>query len=174
MKALTLTQPWATLIATGAKRIETRGWGTNYRGLIAIHAAKGLAPVHGKSGLRELCATEPFATALGDTDPDDLPLGAIVTVVRLCDCVPADPKKSAAVSARFRVSDDEQHFGFYGDDRWAWLLNPHPQSQLENGFYGPFADPIPARGALGLWNVHPDEERLVDERLRIQGLERFS
>ena len=28
MKALTLTQPWATLVAIGAKRIETRSWAT--------------------------------------------------------------------------------------------------------------------------------------------------
>ena len=31
MKALTLTQPWATLVAIGAKRIETRIWRTDYR-----------------------------------------------------------------------------------------------------------------------------------------------
>jgi len=41
MKALTLTQPWATLVILGVKRIETRGWATPYRGRIAIHAAKG-------------------------------------------------------------------------------------------------------------------------------------
>lgn len=32
MKALSLTQPWATLMAIGAKRIETRSWGAAYRG----------------------------------------------------------------------------------------------------------------------------------------------
>lgn len=42
MKALTLTQPWATLVITGRKRFETRGWRTGYRGQIAIHAAKGM------------------------------------------------------------------------------------------------------------------------------------
>jgi hypothetical protein len=31
MKALTLTQPWASLVAFKAKRIETRSWSTNYR-----------------------------------------------------------------------------------------------------------------------------------------------
>ena len=41
MKVLTLTQPWATLVAIGAKRIETRSWSTKYRGPLAIHAAKG-------------------------------------------------------------------------------------------------------------------------------------
>lgn len=39
MKAITLWQPWASLVATGAKIIETRSWGTRHRGPIAIHAA---------------------------------------------------------------------------------------------------------------------------------------
>ena len=39
MKALTIWQPWASLIACGAKQYETRSWPTKYRGPIAIHAA---------------------------------------------------------------------------------------------------------------------------------------
>lgn len=39
MKAITIWQPWASLIACGAKKYETRGWPTKYRGPIAIHAA---------------------------------------------------------------------------------------------------------------------------------------
>ncbi len=39
MKALTVMQPWATLVALGAKRIETRSWSTSYRGPLAIHAS---------------------------------------------------------------------------------------------------------------------------------------
>lgn len=39
MKALTLHQPWASLIALGVKTIETRSWSTSYRGPLAIHAA---------------------------------------------------------------------------------------------------------------------------------------
>lgn len=40
MKAITLWQPWASLLACGAKGYETRSWATSYRGQIAIHAAK--------------------------------------------------------------------------------------------------------------------------------------
>ena len=39
MKTLSLIQPWASLIALGEKRIETRSWGTRYRGPLAIHAS---------------------------------------------------------------------------------------------------------------------------------------
>lgn len=38
MKALTIKQPWAQLIAYGIKDIENRTRPTNYRGRIAIHA----------------------------------------------------------------------------------------------------------------------------------------
>ena len=39
MKALSLRQPWASLIANGHKTIETRTWRTRYRGPLAIHAS---------------------------------------------------------------------------------------------------------------------------------------
>lgn len=40
MKALSLKQPWANLIASGKKTIETRSWGTKYRGDIVICSSK--------------------------------------------------------------------------------------------------------------------------------------
>ena len=35
-KVITVRQPWATLLATGKKRIETRSWKTKYRGELYI------------------------------------------------------------------------------------------------------------------------------------------
>ena len=49
MKALTMTQPWATLVALGENTIETRSWSTSYRGPLAIHSARAaqrLVPEH--------------------------------------------------------------------------------------------------------------------------------
>lgn len=40
MKAITIKQPWATLIAEGLKEYEFRTWSTKYRGDILIHAGK--------------------------------------------------------------------------------------------------------------------------------------
>jgi len=40
MKALSLKQPWATLIVAGTKPIENRTWASNYRGPLLIHASK--------------------------------------------------------------------------------------------------------------------------------------
>lgn len=40
MKALSIRQPWAWLIAAGYKDIENRGWSTDRRGRIYIHASQ--------------------------------------------------------------------------------------------------------------------------------------
>ena len=64
MKALTLRQPWASLIADGRKTIETRTWRTRYRGPLAIHAS-----------------ARPY---------EDLPTGGIVAVAWLYGCRPME------------------------------------------------------------------------------------
>jgi hypothetical protein len=40
IKALSIKQPWANLIASGEKTIETRLWGTDYRGQLLIVSSK--------------------------------------------------------------------------------------------------------------------------------------
>jgi hypothetical protein len=40
VKALSVKQPWANLIASGEKTIETRVWATDYRGDILIVSSK--------------------------------------------------------------------------------------------------------------------------------------
>ena len=76
MKALTITQPWATLIAIGAKRFETRGWSTPYRGPLAIHAGKNLAPVVVSAACASSAGrnrSRQKLTDAGYADPRDLP-----------------------------------------------------------------------------------------------------
>lgn len=166
MKVLSLTQPYATLIAIGAKRIETRSWATPYRGPLAIHAAQGLGPVGGKRGLLDLIEQEPFwstlrgayAVQLGDerhypgdaeTIANEMPLGALVAMCELVDCAPtANVGAPNATTATWRrddhwwlLTDQERAFGDYSAGRWVWLL-----SNIRA-----LPKPIPARGALGLW-----------------------
>lgn len=162
MKAITLTQPWATLVALGAKSFETRSWSTPYRGPIAIHAAKGLGPVGGAAGLVSFWWREPFHTVLAEAgysaDLDhDLPRGAIVAVAELYTVLDST---EAADSLRFGIESDndfieqadraqaalELAFGDYSPGRFAWVFE----------FVKTIADPIACRGALGLWDV-PDE-----------------
>jgi len=72
MKALSLWRPWASLIADGRKKIETRHWELRYRGPLAIHAAK---KVYG-----DACLDFGY-------DPATIPRGAVVCVVNVLGCV---------------------------------------------------------------------------------------
>src|SRR5918997_3663558 len=134
MKALTLTQPWSTLVALGVKKIETRSWSTPYRGRLAIHAAKGFPP-----DARLICRREPFKRVLmaaGIESLADLPLGVLLATVQLVDCVPIGKVRS-------QLSSEEYAFGDYSAGRWAWLLED----------VQPLAVPVQARGMLGIWTV---------------------
>lgn len=84
MKILTLHQPDASLIASGAKRIVTRTFGTDYRGPVAIHAARSfpresMQIAAGETFLRALCAA-------GIEHFEDIPRGVIVAVAELRAC----------------------------------------------------------------------------------------
>ena len=128
MKALTLYQPWASLVAARAKRNETRSWGTRYRGPLAIHA--GMKKMDRVWSVDEL---ERAGLASGN-----LPFGAIVCIAKLIDCVPA-------ARVRASVSSTELNFGNYSDGRWVWILEVTEA----------FATPVPARGRQGLWEWDP-------------------
>jgi hypothetical protein len=149
MKTLSLTQPWATLMALGEKHIETRSWSTNYRGQLLIHASKGF-PVD----CRHLCSAGPFAEALerhGIKSWRELPTGVIIARVELYSCVgtwwltspDSEPgnKEWASCKAEF-----EYDFGDYSKRRYGWLTR-NPQRLT----------PTPARGSLGLWGYIGDE-----------------
>jgi hypothetical protein len=157
MKILSLTQPWATLIALGAKAIETRNWRTDYTGLLAIHAAAGLGPVGGRTGLHALCCCEPFTSVLATAGYSahlvpawGLPLGAIVALVEL-EAVhpihhwPHDPETPTIIMSRISpkwvpVPEPERSFGNYSPGRSGWLL----------GNVRPLRRPLPYGGGLGL------------------------
>lgn len=162
MKTLTLTQPWSSLVMLGQKTVETRSWRTSYRGPLAIHAAKGF-PASAKA----LIGTPPFREALCDVGRngmvewwgkdvvDCLPLGSVIATCQLVDIVPTQQVAMDAKVPRGEVwrnvslpgieivvGHDEWLFGDYSAGRFAWVL--------EN--IQPLAEPVPAKGALSLWN----------------------
>ncbi len=126
MKALSLWQPWASAIAIGEKRVETRHWSTNYRGPLLIHAAKRKTDVADEIEDLDL-----------DMDLTTLPFGALVAIARLVDCRCTDG---------LAVSDRESMLGNYSTGRFGWMLED----------IRAFSDPIPYRGAQGLFNVPND------------------
>ena len=136
MKALTLTQPRATLVAIGAKKIETRSWKTSYRGPLAIHAAKGFP-----KWARTMCEDYPFVDALVGWAVHTLPLGQVIATCRLVDCVPTDHITAKTCPFRDLLTKQEELFGDYGEGRYAWILDNVHELPV----------PLPAKGALGLW-----------------------
>lgn len=65
MKALSVKQPWANLIASGAKTIETRTWYTPYRGPLVIVSSRqpNIAPAGCAVCLCELVDCRPLTRA---------------------------------------------------------------------------------------------------------------
>lgn len=159
MKALSLWQPWALLIAIGAKRFETRSWDTPYRGPLVICASKkGLD----RRTLNSFLSEEVFARALeplrgsspwsSPSDPVsawDLPYGDALCVVDLVKCI-------RTIYMGLEVSPAEIHadapFGDFSPGRYAW--------KLDN--LRAFKEPFPVRGRQGLFDI---DDRLVQEAL---------
>lgn len=147
MKAITLTQPWATLVATGAKRVETRSWRTLHRGVLLIHSAQRLPLVwtpfgspYFKTELEPLVGLNQF----GVPNIDQLPRGEILATVNVADVV--------EITEEFVAEQEPQElaFGNYLPGRFAWIFDD--VLALDEG--------IPATGSLGLWNaeVEPGDE----------------
>lgn len=142
MKALTIKQPWATLIALGEKKFETRSWQTKYRGPLAIHA--------GKSIDKEAFNEPTIYSALlkhGIKQPNDLPIGAVIATAYLTEChkITSDyysmyDEEKAGTDKGHLIEGDEWWFGNYEEGRYAWQLGDVQAIK-----------PSPVKGQLSLW-----------------------
>ena len=159
IKALSLWQPWASLIAVGAKHYETRSWATNHRGPLLICASKG-----GLSNrdLMQLLLEPEFQTALWPLVPpyadketsllhrakfifNSLYFGRAVALVDLVDCQKCGPNAFQFADDRGMVAR-EKLFGDFSPGRYAW--------KLENVRH---IEPFPVTGRQGLFEVEiPD------------------
>lgn len=132
MKAITICQPYAELIARGDKPIENRTWPTRFRGEIAIHA--GLS-----------------RDWLGDDDERLMPnmaFGAVVATARLVTCLPLlGPRDQDTWPEEYRALADHEH----ANGPWCWILRDVRR----------LAQPLPWRGAQGLWYLPRRSDELV-------------
>lgn len=137
---ISLWQPWATLMAIGAKPEETRSWETLYRGPIAIQAAL----TWNKTLARRSC-TGRFGAALNAAGVtvttwkagDSLPKGKIVCVVDLLDCVRITTENAPSADS------DSFAFGDYTPGRFSWRT-ANPRRAII---------PIPYRGRQRIFSV---------------------
>ena len=133
-RAISLMQPWATLMAIDAKRVETRSWSTNFRGWVAIHTSKRF-PME----CRALCYRMPFARALSEYNiPEDLPRGQIIAVTEIIGC-----RRTDGVKYRTDLSEMERAFGDYSPGRYAIFTAGVRRLKT----------PITIRGALSIWRL---------------------
>lgn len=152
MKVISLWQPWASLIATGAKKIETRSWSTKYRGPLAIQAAKTwnaeidaiMHTWHIQGGLAPLVGKPLDLTGMSypDIKGELLPRGVIIVTCNLVDCIPTEEMTQKQI-------EFEKHFGDFTPGRYAWILDD----------IKPLDNPIPAKGMQGLWEFDLSEGR---------------
>jgi hypothetical protein len=161
---ITLWQPWASLIALDLKRYETRSWATNYRGKLAIHAAKRKATTNPLDHLLQkdwasLSDKERkgylFCSEINKYEPK--PFGVIVAIADLTDCLPMvdhvrgdemwqkllHPDRVISIAGQTEL---EQSVGYWRSGRYAW--------KLEN--ICPIAEPIPVRGNQGLTAIQDE------------------
>ena len=133
MLAISLYQPWASLVVCRYKRIETRSWRHSYRGDLLIHAAK--RPYRAFLNDPELSLA---CNELG-LDTADLPTGALIGQCRLVDISTTD-----SVCAIVRLV--EGRIGDFSPGRFAW--------HLADAFA--FENPIPYVGRQRLFSVPTD------------------
>lgn len=150
--ALTVRQPWAAAIAHHGKDVENRTWTTSHRGLIAIHAAAGVDSRHlysmQVSQVAHLARAreEQVRTAAATR-------GAVIAVACLSD-VCAESASSTPVEI---ISAPYLRCGC---GRWAVACQYHWHLTSVRAL----PEPVPAKGALGVWTL-PDE---VEDRVRAQ------
>ncbi len=167
-KALTILEPWASLIACGAKKVETRSWPTKYRGTIAIHT--GLSQKY-----YALQQEEPFASVLEQfskvvdiggaveaeyEDRIELEYGKVIAIAEVVDCSEMisctldnvnNGHKLIKVTLKNgqEITGNELAFGDYTLGRYAWEL-----ANVRR------IEPIPAKGLQRIWNWEANENEL--------------
>ncbi len=166
MKAITIQQPWTSLLAHRVKKYETRSWATAYRGPIAIHASAAKVPqVLNKffpeeqdrlmffdavsKGLHG-CYTEKEIESI----LNGLPTGSVIATANLVGCHKInaihgnqprcfgnEPFIGLENGLTYTADDVEVVLGDWTPGRYAWEF-----SDMK------IITPIQAKGKLGLWN----------------------
>jgi len=125
MKALTIKEPWASLIINGYKKYEFRSWKTNYRGKILIHAGLSIE----KDIIKRF---ESYNLIYKK--------GAIIGEADLVDCILVDKEFNQKLKSINPIIYERSN---------------HPQTyawKLEN--IKKYDKPINVKGKLGLWNYN--------------------
>jgi hypothetical protein len=150
-KALSYTQPFATLVILGYKLIETRPRRTSHRGELLIHASAT------RNAWSRAACEQPVIKQILEKHGltyDNLPRGLILGSSQLREVAkmvatptppPAKPPKRPrpAELVLSTVSSLEQALGEYAPGRFGWLLADVQAWEV----------PVKAKGSLSLWDA---------------------
>jgi hypothetical protein len=158
-KGFTVKQPYADLLAIGAKRYETRAKPTKYRGPVVIHAGKDSLEYAVLMTETEVVSDsgswhkrrDAIRAALDIANlAGDIPFGKIIAYADIVGCYPVEDIKHL-------TTDDERLFGNWTPGRYAWEIK-HVRR----------VKPFPYRGQLGLWNILWNVVRQLEEFEAVQ------
>lgn len=144
MRALTIIQPYAALIMSGAKRVENRSWSTKYRGRMYIHAGRSrdMLSIKHVDGI-DYCAhtQQPI---------ERLAFGAVVGMASLIDCLPKTEISGGKWDALYPWIREHEHT----EGPWCWVFAENPTP----------IGPWPYKGAQGLFDINPDTLNRIANR----------
>lgn len=129
MKAITISQPYADLIASGEKWIENRVWATKFRGFVAIHAGSG-------------------AQYLSRSELEKYPTGSVVAVGKLSACYTKETIVNSSITngrlvipgtkVSWKMAAEHKHC----EGPFCWILEDVRAIK-----------PVDVRGAQRLWDL---------------------
>lgn len=138
MKALTICEPYTTLILRGAKRVENRTWSTRYRGPLYIHAGKNRKWLN-------LDPTRQFDREY-NIPVSQMTFGAVVAVAMLVDCLNIECISTEQTAKKYPWLATHEH----ASGPWCWILD-------RVAVIGPWTWP----GARGLFDI---EDEAIDRQ----------
>ena len=152
MPAISLWQPWASLIAEGVKQTETRSWTPPrkiYGQRVAIHAAKRWT----KEEVMAFRDLWPWSNEEINVEPlgkDLLPLGKVVATCIIETCYRSDNlddqlARTICNHNHIKAIIDSSRYGDYSDGRFIWILKDIEKVE----------PPFSARGAQGFFTIYP-------------------
>ena len=147
MQALTIQEPWASLLIKGKKKFETRNWQRNYRGLLAIHSGKrSVHPFDYPLGLSEIL--DDLEITQDNLNNNKQKIIAIATL-----------KEIHLMTDKFinEQTQIERLTGFWQPGGYAWELTD----------IQPVSEPILVRGMPGLWEVSDKIQQQISQQVNL-------
>lgn len=136
LRALSIWQPYATLVAERWKAVETRGWATGYRGLILICSARRPIDPDAEWLLHDWTEDRILPRFVLDYS---FPLGRALALARVEFCKPVETLTTLA--------PQERELGDFRPGRFGWGLKVIHK----------LAEPFEVRGQQGIFHLRPEQ-----------------